>query len=213
MEGEKNILKRFIKDLKKRYKVYIVSFLTLIMGLYLANVAGDFVEKFAYECPLNDTVHNILPLVDANFLASLLPILFTTITAIYILIFETENFLYLLFLIGAFNFIRALFLMATQLPPPYPRIDDYPYINIPGWYFGIRDLFPSGHTGFSFLLFLMIKKNKVYKIIALIITLLIITGILLMRVHYTIDIMGAIFIVYAIYAFSEKYLKNFFVKT
>ena len=154
--------------------------------------------------------YNLLPLTDVNFLVSIFPIIMTLITLIYLFIFETEKFVYTVFLIGLFNLIRAIFLFSTQLPPPYPRIDDYPYINIPGWFFETRDLFPSGHTGFAFLLFLIVKKSKIYKIFALFATFLIVLGILLMRVHYTIDILGAIFIVYAIYTFSEKYLRKYF---
>jgi len=205
-------IKKLHTDIKGRFWIYFISVLMLVSGIYAAKRAGIFVEKFKYQCPLNDTLHNILPLVNANILTSLFPVIFSILVFTYIIFFVHDDLPYILFLIGLYNSVRALFLILTQLPPPYPRIDDYPYFFFPGWYFGTRDLFPSGHTGFSFLIFLLIKDNKFFKWLSLFFAISIAIGLLLMRVHYSIDIFGAIFIVYAIYSFSEKYIHKFFRK-
>ncbi len=205
-------LKELYYDIKERFWLYLFSMVILISGLYVAELAGAFVEKFTYQCPLNDTIHNMLPLVNANILASLFPVIFSIIVFTYFIFFARKDLPYIIFLVGVYNFVRAFFLSLTQLPPPYPRIDDYPYFHFPGWYFGTRDLFPSGHTGFPFLIFLAIKDNKFFKWLALFFTLSIALGLLLMRVHYSLDVFGAIFIVYALYAFCEKYIYKYFKK-
>ena len=204
--------KRLLEDIKQRFWIYFISIIVLVTGLHVADLAGAFVERFTYQCPLNDTIHNMLPLVNANLLASGFPVIFSIIVFVYFILFAQEDLPYILFLIGLYNFVRAFFLVLTQLPPPYPRIDDYPYFKFPAWYFGTRDLFPSGHTGFPFLIFLAVKDNKLFKWIALFFTVAIAIGLLLMRVHYSLDVFGAIFIVYAMYSFSEKYFYRFFSK-
>ncbi len=204
-------IRGFSDDIKKRFWIYLISILVLSVGLWLAGVADDFVERFTYECPLNDTIHNLLPLVNVNIIVSLFPTLFSILVYGYVIINkkEREKLPYILFVIGIFNMVRALFLVLTQLPPPYPRIDDYPYMSIPGWYFGTRDLFPSGHVAFPFFMFLFLDKGF-FKWFSLFSTLLLALGVLLMRVHYSIDVLGSIFIVYALYCFCEKYIRKFF---
>ncbi len=204
-------MKEFLEDIRERFWQYLIAMVVLIIGLYMTNLAGAYVERFTYQCPLNDTIHNMLPLVNANILTSLFPVIFSIITFLFVILYDRDDLPYILFLVGLYNFVRAFFLVLTQLPPPYPRIDDYPYLKFPGWYFGTRDLFPSGHTGFPFLMFLVIK-NRFFKYLALFFTISIAIGLLLMRVHYSIDVFGAIFIVYAMYAFSEKYIRKFFKK-
>ncbi len=205
-------LKELWKDIRQRFWTYLIATVILVSGLHVADLAGAYVEKFTYQCPLNDTIHNMLPLVNANFLASALPVIFSVITFVYFIFFAREDLPYVLFLVGLYNFVRAFFLILTQLPPPYPRIDDYPYFKFPGWYFGTRDLFPSGHTGFPFLIFLIVRNDRFFKWLSLAFTVAIAIGLLLMRVHYSLDVFGAIFIVYAMYCFSEKYFSRFFRK-
>jgi membrane-associated phospholipid phosphatase len=62
----------------------------------------------------------------------------------------------------------------------------------------VKDLFFSGHTSTLFIVFL-IEKKKWLKTILLIATILV--GLLLMwqRVHYTIDVLGGIFVSFCVY--------------
>jgi hypothetical protein len=71
-----------------------------------------------------------------------------------------------------------------------------------------KDLFFSGHTATSFLLFLTMK-NKVLKPLFLVICILMASFVLLQHVHYTIDVIAAPFFSYGAYKiskfFEEKY--------
>ena len=72
-------------------------------------------------------------------------------------------------------------------------------------------MFPSGHTGILFLMFLLIKEEANSKYWALILLLSAILEAIFMifsRGHYTLDVLGAIFVAYAIHAFSKKNLKK-----
>ncbi len=69
-----------------------------------------------------------------------------------------------------------------------------------------KDLFFSGHTSTLFLMFLCLERRN-DKIIALIATIAVMCLLLVQHVHYTIDIITAPFVVYALYRLV-KYLLN-----
>jgi membrane-associated phospholipid phosphatase len=75
--------------------------------------------------------------------------------------------------------------------------------------------FPSGHAGHVFLLFLLIPFAYTFsKYMMLLITVLISFFLIVSREHYTIDVVGGILLVFAVYKFMEylkvetKYEKN-----
>ncbi len=70
-----------------------------------------------------------------------------------------------------------------------------------------KDLFFSGHTATLFILFL-ISEKKVYKTIFLISTIVVAIAVLLQHVHYTIDVLAAVFFTYACYRFLQTIKKN-----
>ena len=71
-------------------------------------------------------------------------------------------------------------------------------------------VYPSGHTGSTFLAFLLTKGK--YKIIFLILSIATMITLLLGRGHYSVDIFSAIIFNYAIYCFGRKYFKKFKLK-
>ncbi len=66
-----------------------------------------------------------------------------------------------------------------------------------------KDLFFSGHTSTQFLIFLCFE-NKRDKLIALASTCIVGLLVLIQHVHYTIDVMGAIFLTYLIYLLGKR---------
>lgn len=72
-----------------------------------------------------------------------------------------------------------------------------------------QDLFFSGHTSSTFLLVLVLRKYSKEFFIAILFHLSTIFFLLLSHEHYSIDILGAYFVVYSVYIFMEK--RNYFL--
>jgi membrane-associated phospholipid phosphatase len=100
------------------------------------------------------------------------------------------------------NFMRitSLYLFTLEAPDgTIPLVDPFlAQVAYGGHDVFVKDLFFSGHTSTLFIVFL-IEKKKWLKIILLTSTILV--GLLLMwqRVHYTIDVLGAIFVSFCVY--------------
>lgn len=162
--------------------------------------------------PLTDIIHDNFPPVDLNFIVTYFNVGFITVLITYMTFFDHKNLPPALFCAGAFHIIRALFLVCTQLPLPDPRIDDSWFMTGPNMmYMGTRDLFPSGHTGALLAFLLHVKKNLVVRYLAFFSLGLVASGVILMHVHYTIDVLGAVFMAYAVYSFSDRHLKKYLI--
>jgi membrane-associated phospholipid phosphatase len=100
------------------------------------------------------------------------------------------------------NFMRITSLYLFTLEAPIgiiPLVDPFlAKVAYGGNTVFVKDLFFSGHTSTLFLVFL-IEKRKLVKVILLISTVLV--GLLLIwqRVHYTIDVLGAIFVSWGVF--------------
>ncbi|HTS43993.1 MAG TPA: phosphatase PAP2-related protein [Puia sp.] len=103
--------------------------------------------------------------------------------------------------------LRTITLTLVALNPPVNLIplDD----TLSNLFYGkisvTKDLFFSGHTASIFLLSLLLRK-KTDKLIALIATVVMIILLLIQHVHYTIDILGAIFFSYLTYLPIKKFV-------
>jgi membrane-associated phospholipid phosphatase len=69
-------------------------------------------------------------------------------------------------------------------------------------------VYPSGHAGNVFLLFLLVK-DKSYKLLIFTCLVVVVAALFLARGHYSIDILSGLFFSYAIKAFGEKHLAMF----
>ncbi len=67
-----------------------------------------------------------------------------------------------------------------------------------------QDLFFSGHTATTFLLLLVVKKKDPFFALFLIYHVVTVCGLIFTHEHYSIDILGAYFIVYAIRSFLKS---------
>ncbi len=66
-----------------------------------------------------------------------------------------------------------------------------------------KDLFFSGHAATTFLLFLYLRDRPGLRRIALLAHVLVVASVLLARIHYAIDVVGAWAVTFAIYALRE----------
>ncbi len=201
----------FVESLLRSPRPWIISLAVTALGAYCAHAAGSYVDALPSNGapPLTDIIHNWIPPLDFNFLVTYYNVAFVTAIITYMALFDHKKLPLALFCAGAFHIIRAIFLVSTQLPVPDPRIDDTWFFSGPNMmYMGTKDLFPSGHTGALLAFILHVKKNLWIRFVAFICLGLVASGVILMHVHYTIDVLGAIVMAYAVYTFSDRHLKT-----
>lgn len=107
---------------------------------------------------------------------------------------------------GIFYIIRAIFIVLTPFGnPPMFNGSDPLFHGFSNFELGV---YPSGHTGNVFLMYLLVK-DKGYKFLILICLAVVVVALFLARGHYSIDILSGLFFSYAIREFGEKHLAMF----
>ncbi len=120
---------------------------------------------------------------------------------------------------GILMLVRSCFIVLTHVGPPvgffyeyHPSADTMASVINPFRELIFRnDLFFSGHTAVPFLAFLLFKDSKL-KWFMLFSAFLMGSTVLLMHVHYSIDVFAAFFITHGIYALSDKVFNNLNLK-
>jgi len=109
-------------------------------------------------------------------------------------------------MVGIFYIVRGIFIVLTPFGnPPLFNGSDPLFNGFSKYELGV---YPSGHAGNVFLLFLLVR-DWVYKWIILFCLIVVILALFLAHGHYSIDIFSGLFFAYAIRAFGEKHLSMF----
>ncbi len=199
-----NIKLRWQKALKERKFVW---FLIASLAMFILLMA--FLAEFQSSIELRDGVIFKDPLFGNIPPVSVDWILFFTIYSVQLVAIlyaftRPENTIQII--IGYFfvYFFRIFALYLLPLEPPENTIPLYDPILI---WFGkgeiiTKDLFYSGHTATTFMVFLITENKKLKFIIGigLIITMF---GVLLQRLHYSVDVYVALFFAYTAYRLSK----------
>lgn len=185
--------------------------LVLSIGFFIAatttlKLSGLRAESIVAPA-LPDLFHSSVPLTDVAILSTFGFILIQIVFWLYFILTKPEELPYALKVYGLFVVFRSVFITITSLGAPMNRIDDVPLFDsfFGGLYF-TQDLFPSGHTGSPFIGYLIIK-NKPLKYFMLAGTFVMGASVLLLHVHYSIDVLGAFFVAYGakgFYAWMKK---------
>lgn len=197
--------------MKKRGKIFIFALAFLIASLVIeyildANIYNTYpnlslATDFLF---LNTPNINILWIADLALLIASLSFLvfaFTKKRGKYFPLYAV--------VIGIFNLLRGIFIYLTPLGNPHPA---------PGtglFFLPSGGMFPSGHTGAMFLYFLFAleNKSKYWAIYFIALLVLEIVSMILSRGHYTIDIMGALFIAFGIWkVVNQHFYKKLVLK-
>ncbi|MDR3519641.1 MAG: phosphatase PAP2-related protein [Candidatus Pacebacteria bacterium] len=113
--------------------------------------------------------------------------------------------------VAVFVLIRSVFVSLTHIGPfPTHVLISSTFFNreaFDGIFTG-NDLFFSGHTGLPFLLALMFWDDKMLRYIFLGFSLILGTAVLLGHLHYSIDVLSAFFITYAIFDICKFLFKK-----
>lgn len=204
MENKKPKNPNLLEIFKNKKNIY--RFLGVILILLLGEAAyllgGFYVDTIPAQ-PANDLIHNLLEPMNLNLIVTYLNMGIMFLAAYIFLIKYPSKFPNFFLAYGIFLIVRTIFFSVTTIGAPLNRIDDHSSLGFGGWFF-TQDLFPSGHTALPFLSALATsgKLRWTFGILALIMGI----SVVLMQVHYTMDVLGTFFVGFTVYYISEKYL-------
>lgn len=200
---------KLLKDKEYSIKLFI-SVVILVIAMTLIKVMGFYAESQPAVAN-GDLLHDLLPTYDLNILATLGFLILVTLLSLYFIIKEPIMLPAYTVTMALFKLLRGFFFSITHLGAPAVRIDDHAVLGLFNNYYLTKDLFPSGHVAVPFLGYLFVKEKKL-KMFFLVSSIIMACVVLLMKVHYSIDVFGAYFIAFGLFYFSEKHIWKFFIK-
>jgi len=195
--------RRFKTIFKNGY--FYIAIIVLLSGFLITMNAGNFLYKNYPDLPiLHDLILDNIPYYNIAFVYDIFNVLAMSIFFIYAYLKDYKKIPYFIFMIGLIIIARAIFMILTPFASPDIGYGYNGFLNRSiDFKMGV---YPSGHVGVGFLVFLFSKgKIKPY---LLILTIGMIITLLLARGHYTIDLFSSVIFAYAFYCFGEKYFKN-----
>jgi membrane-associated phospholipid phosphatase len=192
--------------MKKRWERLSFSIIFLIAALALDYISNITLYHFYPNLVIStDFLFDHTPFINILWFADVILIL--AIISFLFFMFskkKAKNFPFYAVVIGIYNIIRAVLLYLTPGGNPNP-----------GSGLGLSFLpsgavFPSGHVGtiFLFFLFTLNNKSKKWSIYFIVLVILEIASMILSRGHYTIDLVGALFIAFVIWKVMDEHFKD-----
>jgi|WetSurMetagenome_2_1015567.scaffolds.fasta_scaffold229146_2 membrane-associated phospholipid phosphatase len=205
----KEIFQRLVPLLKSKY-LYL-GILAVVAGAGLNFASEAYLHNYMSEGKslpmLSDLILDNLPFYNV----SLIYDIFCLIPIVLVLIYfvhkkDYDRIPMFLLMSGTFYIVRSVFIVLTPFgnPPMFNGSDSLFH----GFSYFELGVYPSGHTGNVFLMFLLVK-DRTYKWLILACLIIVIISLFLARGHYSIDILSGLFFSYAIRSFGEKHLSMF----
>jgi hypothetical protein len=199
----------FVPLFTTRYLYF--GLLTLAAGAGLNFASEAYLHNYMSEGKtlpmLSDLILDNLPYVDVSIFYDIFCLV--PIVLVFIYFFHKKDYnripLFLL-LCGIFYIVRGVFIVLTPFGNPPMFNGSNPLFN--GFSKYELGVYPSGHVGNVFLMYLLVKDQG-YKRLILICLLIVIISLFLARGHYSIDILSGLFFSYAIRAFGNKHFPMF----
>lgn len=192
-------------------KYLYIAILVFIAGAGLNIASQTYLHNYVSEGKalpmLSDLILDNLPVLNVSLYYDIFALIPIILVLIYIVHKKDYNRIpFILLMSGLFYIVRGIFIVLTPFgnPPMFNGSD--PLFN--GFSKYDLGVYPSGHVGNVFLMFLLVK-DKGYKWIIMICLIFVIITLFLAHGHYSIDILSGLFFAYAIRSFGEKYLLGF----
>lgn len=215
------MVKEYFSKLVHHWKVllkdraYFVSLLVGIVVIFAAlflNILVSAYKDGVSYAPVGDLLLENLPTYNLEFLFTWGFYIIIALICAYPLFKKPEVAPFTLKTFGILLIVRSAFIMLTHVGPPEgffydAQIMGSGFIESTAVFRFKNDLFFSGHTSTPFLAFLLYNKTR-FKWAMLFASFLMGATVLLMHVHYSIDVFAAFFIAYGVYAFSDKVFNN-----
>lgn len=196
------------KEKTSSYKtLYIIecflSSILLYFSIWWQNTLSIYNDTSSIHSSVGDILFSIIPSIDLSYLYFGGIWIIALLGIIYGIYKEPLKIPLALTALSIFFIIRGICISSTHIGIP----PDHIIPNIQGLgilQFFRNDLFFSGHTGIPFLIALLVWKDVFWRNIFLLASVIMALTVISMRIHYTIDIIGAYFITYGIFHISEK---------
>lgn len=184
-------------------KSFVLSFLSggifLIISLIIQFLTSNYATRVASDSVTDIVLSNIrIYAVDGVFVWGSVVLL---CIGIFLGLRQLNYMPFTLKSIALFTLIRSVFVSLTHISLPAHVLISSVFFR-DAFFNGIfsgNDLFFSGHTGLPFLIALMVWDNKKLRFLFLGFSLLFAVVVLLGHLHYSIDVLSAYFITYAIF--------------
>jgi membrane-associated phospholipid phosphatase len=194
-----------------RSKYLYIAILSVVVGIAMNFASQTYLHNYMSEGKtlpmLSDLILDILPVIDVSIIYDFFCLVVFAVVIIYIIHRQDYKRLpFILLMCGIFYIIRGIFIVLTPFgnPPEFNGSD--PLFN--GFSKYELGVYPSGHTGDTFLLLLLVN-DKIYKYLLWFCVSVIVISLFLAHSHYSIDILSGFIFSYAIKTFGEKYFKIF----
>ena len=190
----------------RAYVWSLVAGIAIFVAAYFVNYWASVAHDQVHYAPVGDLILNWLPTYDLEFIFTWGIWTLVALTILYPTIFKPELWPFVLKTFGILFLVRSCFITLTDIGPP----EGFFYEN--GVTVGTNplrelifrnDLFFSGHVAIPFLSFLLFKDSK-FKWVMLVGAILEAITVLVMHIHYSIDVFSAFFITHGVYAISNK---------
>ncbi|VVB79383.1 Uncharacterised protein [uncultured archaeon] len=196
----------WISMLKSHKNLIILSMLFLISAILINYASGFYVDHNTKTVSANDLLLDFLPSIDISPIFIYGAVIIVALFFLYPLLFRLEEFHKAVSQFSLLILVRSFFIILTHLSLPLDAIAVHApnflsFLNVQ------NDLFFSGHTSIPFLGFLLFKNKKI-KYFFLVSSIVMAVTVLLMHVHYTIDVLSAYFITYGVFKFGEKFYEK-----
>ncbi len=194
--------KSWRKEIKDNKYLILLSFVLLAIALAISYMTGIYVQE-VQGVTAPDLVLDHIPTLDLDLIYIYGAVLIVALLFLYPLFFKVNKFHEVISQFGLLVAIRGIFTIFTHLALPAGAFS----FNVPRPLFFLdftNDLFFSGHTAVPFLGFLLFKKDKI-RYFFLASSVIMAMVVLLMHVHYTIDVLSAFFITYGSYKIGARF--------
>lgn len=188
-------------------KAYLWSLLAGVVVFVAAYIINDLVSIYkdsAEFSAVGDFILEKVPTYNLEFLFVFGLYFLVALIVIYTIFVRSDKLPFVMKTYGILIIVRACFILMTQVGPPagYFYNDVLGFEGLFSQWMYKNDLFFSGHTAIPFLAFLLFNETKI-RWFFFGGALLMGATVLLMHVHYSIDVFAAFFITHGIYAFSD----------
>lgn len=189
---------------------YRISLFSGLLLTFLAFSTTQFAAVYndsQIYISVGDLILDNIPTFNLHFLYTWGTYIIFVFIFAYPILFKPEILPFVLKTGSILGFLRAGFIMLTNLGAPATSFYAGKLIgdNIFSHFMFKNDLFFSGHTAYPFLAYLLFRNyNKHLAYFMLAASLVEAITVLLMHIHYSIDVFAAFFVAYGTYALSDK---------
>ena len=183
----------------------LLSMLFLLLANISYWVTSMYVDKKA-SAQVTDLILDHIPAMNLTPIFTTGFSLTVIVLFLYPFLFKVRHIHVVISQLSLLVFIRSIFITLTHMRAPadailsqLPRLYDFLVFN--------NDLFFSGHAAVPFLGFLLFRKEWIGKYF-LIVSIILSATVLLMHVHYSIDVFAAFFITYGSYKIGNILFKK-----